>query len=72
MSADVSEFKRREEEKRDAALGARERWRSIMAAITWAEGQPQVQRNTPAKCHQLEQFKLGRTSDHYETSARSP
>ena len=44
MSPELSDVKRREEEKRDAVLGPAERWRLIMEAITWAEAQPQVRR----------------------------
>jgi hypothetical protein len=65
VSSDISEVKRREEDKRDAALGPAERWRVIMAAITWAEGQPHVRRNTPAKCLQLERAKLAAITDRY-------
>jgi hypothetical protein len=54
MCLDLSDIKRREEQKREAALGPTERWRLIMEAITWAERQPQVQRNTPARCLQLQ------------------
>jgi hypothetical protein len=57
MTIDVSEIKRREEQKRDAMLGRAERWRRIMEAITWAEAQPQVRRNTPSRCLELERAK---------------
>jgi hypothetical protein len=58
MSLDLGDLKRREEQKRDAALGPAGRWRLLIEAITWAERQPQVQRNTPAKCLQLQRAKL--------------
>ena len=58
MNAAGADEKRREEEKRNAVLGPARRWQLIVQAITWAEAQPQVQRNTPAKCLELQQAKL--------------
>ena len=58
MNPDIGEIKRREEAKRDAVLGPAERWRLLMQAITWVESQPQVRRNTPVRCLQLERAKL--------------
>jgi hypothetical protein len=56
MHLDLAELKRREEQKRDAALGPAQRWRLVMEAITWA--QSQTRRNTPAKCLELQRAKL--------------
>ncbi|MEI6564229.1 MAG: hypothetical protein WCO42_08000 [bacterium] len=39
-----------EELKRDRHLDPQERWRLILAAISWAEAQAKVQRNTPQRC----------------------
>jgi hypothetical protein len=64
MTVDDSVIKRREEEKRNAALGPAERWRLIMEAITWAEQQPQVRRNTPARCLQLERAKCATLTEN--------
>ena len=58
MNAAGADEKRREEDKRNTVLGTAGRWQMILQAITWAEAQPQIQRNTPAKCLQLQQAKL--------------
>ena len=60
MSLAENELKRFEEEKRDAAWDPVERWRMILRAITWAESLPNVRRNTPQRCHELEQVKNSR------------
>jgi hypothetical protein len=39
-----------EELKRDRHWDTRERWRLILEAISWAETQATVQRNTPRQC----------------------
>ncbi len=46
----MSDFVQQEELKRDRHLDAREKWRLILEAIAWAEGQVTVQRNTPQRC----------------------
>jgi hypothetical protein len=58
MNAAGADEKRREEDKRNTVLGPAGRWQTILQAITWAEAQPQIQRNTPAKCLKLQQAKL--------------
>ena len=45
-----SEVKHREEIKRDWHWTARERWRLLQEAITWAERQATVRRNTAESC----------------------
>jgi len=56
---DLNDLKRREEEKREAAWDAAERWRVIQETITWAEAQATVRRNTPAECLRIQRAKLG-------------
>ena len=51
-------LKRREEQKREAAWGAAERWRVLQETITWAEAQATVRRNTPAECLRIQRAKL--------------
>ena len=58
MSPELSDVKRREEEKRDAVLGPAERWRLIMEAITWAGPSRRCGGNTPARCRELERAQL--------------
>ena len=53
------DLKRREEEKREAAWDAAERWRILQETITWAEAQASVRRNTPAECLRIQRAKLG-------------
>jgi hypothetical protein len=67
MTPDADDLKRREEEKREAASDPLRRWRAIQNAITWAESQATGQRNTPARCHALEQAKL-----HESESTEAP
>jgi hypothetical protein len=45
-----SELKRREEEKRDRMTSPTARWKLIQQAITWAEQQKTVRRNTREEC----------------------
>jgi hypothetical protein len=52
------DLKRREEQKREAAWDAAERWRVLQETITWAEAQATVRRNTPAECLRLQRAKL--------------
>lgn len=52
------ELIRLEEQKRDAAWDPVQRWKAIQAAITWAESQATVRRNTPKRCIELERAKL--------------
>lgn len=52
------DLKRREEEKREAAWDPVQRWQALQNAITWAESQATVRRNTPARCIELERAKL--------------
>ena len=54
------DLKRLEERKRDAAWDPVERWRMVMRAITWGESLPNVRRNTPRRCLELERAKLAR------------
>jgi hypothetical protein len=72
MSPDNRELKVREEAKRDAVLGPAERWRLIMAAITWGEAQPQVRRNTPARCRQRERARLAALAEADEPRVARP
>ena len=51
-----------EESKRARHLTPEERWRQIQAAITWAEAQLTVRRNTPARCLQEQARKRRSTS----------
>ncbi len=46
----MNDILQQEEHKRDRHLDAREKWRLIMEAISWAEGQATVRRNTPQRC----------------------
>ena len=46
----LSEVKHREEIKRDGHWNARERWRLLQEAMTWAESQATVRRNTAESC----------------------
>ena len=46
----MSNLVEQEELKRDRHLDAREKWRLILEAISWAEGQATVRRNTPQRC----------------------
>jgi hypothetical protein len=46
----MSDLLRQEELKRDRHWDARERWRLILEAISWAEVQAPVRRNTPQRC----------------------
>lgn len=46
----LSEVKQREEIKRDWHWNARERWQLLQEAITWAESQATVRRNTAESC----------------------
>ncbi len=46
----MNDLFQQEEAKRDRHLDARERWRLILDAISWAESQSTVQRNTPQRC----------------------
>ena len=55
---DLSDLIHREEQKREAAWDAAERWRVIQETITWAEAQATVQRNTPAECLRIQRAKL--------------
>ena len=55
---DLSDLIHREEQKREAAWDAAERWRVIQETITWAEAQATVRRNTPAECLRLQRAKL--------------
>ena len=63
MDPESDELKRREEQKRDAAWDPVERWRALQNAITWADSQATGGRNTPARCHALEQAKLRSLTD---------
>jgi len=40
-----------------------------MQTITWVEKPPQVQRNTPARCLQLQRAKLAEMNDYEEGQA---
>jgi len=48
-SAQVSQLKREEERKRDAAFDPAQRWQHIQQTITWAEANlpPHLRRNRP-------------------------
>jgi len=46
----MSNIVQQEELKRDRHLDAREKWRLILEAISWAESQVTVRRNTPQRC----------------------
>jgi len=46
----MSNIVQQEELKRDRHVDAREKWRLILEAIAWAEGQVTVRRNTPQRC----------------------
>jgi hypothetical protein len=46
----MSNILRQEELKRDRHFDAREKWRLILEAISWAEGQTTERRNTPRRC----------------------
>ncbi len=46
----LSEVKHREETKWDGHWNARERWRLLQEAMTWAESQATVRRNTAESC----------------------
>ena len=57
-----------EERKREHHWDAQERWRQILEAISWAEGQSTVRRNTPQYCLAEQLKKL--TARPYESGAR--
>jgi hypothetical protein len=46
----MSNIVQQEELKRDRHMDAREKWRLILEAISWAENQTTVRRNTPQRC----------------------
>jgi hypothetical protein len=46
----MSNILQQEERKRARHLSAQEKWRLILEAISWAEGQDTVRRNTPLRC----------------------
>ncbi|MEI8123428.1 MAG: hypothetical protein WCI20_15475 [bacterium] len=50
-----------EELKRDRHLDAGQRWRLIQEAISWAETQETVRRNTPQRCLAEQTRKLAHT-----------
>jgi len=52
------DLKHREEQKREANWDPAERWRVLQATIAWVESLPSVQRNTPAKCLELQRARL--------------
>jgi hypothetical protein len=56
----MHELLQREETKRNRHLTAQERWRHILEAITWAESQATVRRNTPQRCLTEQAAKLRR------------
>ena len=56
---DLNDLQRREEQKREGAWDAADRWRVLQETITWAEAQATVRRNTPAECLRLQRAKLG-------------
>lgn len=55
---DLSETKRREEEKRESSWDSAARWRVLQDTITWAEAQRTVRRNDPAVRRAEERGKL--------------
>jgi hypothetical protein len=48
------QLKRREEQKREQCWDPLQRWLVIQEMITWAESLPNVRRNTPARCVELQ------------------
>ncbi len=54
----LSEIKRREEAKREAAWTPLARWQALQATLTWVEGQASVRRNTPGGCLRAERRRL--------------
>jgi hypothetical protein len=58
MDDQFDDLKRREEERREAHWDPAERWRAIQAAITWAEAQAAVPRNSRERCLELQRKKL--------------
>jgi len=46
--AEADDLKSREERKRERMWNPRRRWQAVQQAITWAEQQPAVRRNTRA------------------------
>lgn len=58
MENDHDDLKRREEEKRAAQWDPAQRWRAILQMIGLAEAV--TDRNTPAKCLELQRAKLAR------------
>ena len=51
---DMSELLRDEHAKRERNWNPIERWRVIQETIAWVASQPNVMRNTPAKCREKE------------------
>jgi hypothetical protein len=49
---DLTQTKRREEAKREAAWDPVARWQVLQETITWVEAQAPVRRNSPAGCTQ--------------------
>ena len=63
MSNEIDDdLKRREELKREAHCDPLWRWQHLQEMITWIASFPSVQRNTRAKCLQLQDEKLGKST----------
>ena len=60
---DDHDLKRREEEKRERCWDPAERWRVIQEMMTYVESLPNVRRNTPARCLEIERALLARMKD---------
>ena len=58
MNDPIDQLKREDEAKRDAHWGKAERWRLLQEAMGWVASLPWIERNTPAKCRELERAKL--------------
>ena len=56
------DLKRREELKREANCDPLQRWKLLQEMINWIETFPSVQRNTRAKCLELQDEKSKKSS----------